>query len=326
MLRIVVLVPIALLVLYSFPTLHVHMMPFYLLFVLPVVPFVPNILGWSLTTILRITALNGHPFDVGSLEIIPSIRRDHNNEIALHMRFVVHDAGFGNPTPDYPHYYFVECKRCDFEFSIPLASLWNLRRWNETGWSPFPNEVMQNIRIRERRKAQLEQQRKDNKKLRERLPTIVDENEMKHPLDRNHRREISSGSSDSHRRDASWDSILSDDEQQQQQQKQETKETTSQKILTSQKIFKYGTLEIIAANAIIDDDTHEWRSLKSHRRIQPYRAPAEEYRHFGHTDGNRMTPLNATGHIVPAVRMDWDLNRYKNIVQEVANTFFHFPA
>jgi len=76
--RIASIVPFVLAVLYYFPPLKVHMIPIYLLFVLPIVPFIPLILGWALTTILRITALNGHPFDVGALEIFPSIRRDQN--------------------------------------------------------------------------------------------------------------------------------------------------------------------------------------------------------------------------------------------------------
>ena len=73
-----------------------------------------------------------------------------------------------------------------------------------------------------------------------------------------------------------------------------------------------GTLEIVAANSIIDDDTHEWRQSKSSPHLQPYRAPAREYHHFGHTDGNRPTGFNAPGHVVPAVRKcsSWKSREY----------------
>jgi hypothetical protein len=226
------------------------------------------------------------------------------------MRFVVHDAGFGNPTPDYPHYYFVECKRCDFEFSIPLATLWNLRRFKETGWSPFPNEVMQNIRVREREHKQLEQQRADNRKLRKRLPTFDESEFERHPFD-THRRDISSGSSEGHRRDFSWGSVNSTDGDEEFQQQQHRRQDSM-----GQKIFKFGSLEIVSAHTVVDDNTHEWRQLKSHHHIKPYKAPSKEYRSFGHTDGERTIPIGASGHIVPAVRSDLDLSQFKNIVRE----------
>ena len=139
--------------------------------------------------------------------------------------------------------------------------------------------------------------------------------EFQHPLDSKHRRELSSGSSDGHRRDASWDSILSDEEQQQQQQQQQVQQ------FESHRIFKFGTLEIVAANSIIDDDTHEWRHSKSSPHLQPYRAPAREYRHFGHTDGNRATGFNAPGHVVPAVR-----NVNVTLMFELEAREYHFTS
>ena len=312
-LRIAIMIPFALSILYFFPPLRVEMMPLYIIFVLPIVPFIPSCLGWFLTTILRVTALNGHPFDVGSLEIVPKIKRDHNGKMALHLRLVVEDAGFGNPSHDYPHYYFVECKRCDFEFSIPLATLWNLRRWKETGWSPFPNDVMQNIRVRERQRKLREQQRVDKRKLRDRIHTIVDEKDLLVMKTPRHRRNNSSGSSDGmnrHRRDESWDSISGANSAE--EEKTEVHETTHE----INKIIKLGSLDIIAAMSDIDDDTKEWRRLSSHRHIHPYNVDMKEFRSFGHTDGNRMTPIGVEGHVVPAVRLDVDLSQHQDIVQE----------
>eukprot|EP00466_Bigelowiella_natans_P012604 jgi/Bigna1/68516/fgenesh1_pg.6_\ len=93
-----------------------------------------TIVGWMLTVILRYTALNGFPMDFKTVHLGPSIWGNR-----LYLSILAMDVGFGNP-PDFPHQYFVKCKKVSLQLSMKLTDLVNLARWTSAPWSPFPSE------------------------------------------------------------------------------------------------------------------------------------------------------------------------------------------
>ncbi|GAB5364515.1 hypothetical protein AAMO2058_000977100 [Amorphochlora amoebiformis] len=97
-----------------------------------VVLFHPTVLGWFLTIVLRYTALNGFLMTFGSIHLWPSISGGK-----LDIAIVADDVGFGNP-PDFPHEYFVQCKKVSLRMSMPLFDFLNCVNWTKVPWSPFP--------------------------------------------------------------------------------------------------------------------------------------------------------------------------------------------
>jgi len=95
--------------------------------------FHPFLLGRFLTYILRYTALNGFPMDFGAVHLLPSV---WNGKLSISI--LAEEIGFGNP-PGFPHEYFVTCKKLSFRASVRLYELFNLVRWAQVPWSPFPS-------------------------------------------------------------------------------------------------------------------------------------------------------------------------------------------
>jgi len=96
--------------------------------------FHPRILGLLLTNILHYTALNGFPMDFKTVHLWPSIWGSR-----LYLSILAQDVGFGNP-PDFPHKYFVTCRKVSVQLSMKISELFNLVRWFSVPWSPFPSK------------------------------------------------------------------------------------------------------------------------------------------------------------------------------------------
>lgn len=96
----------------------------------------PAFLGALFAFIMRrLGPLNGFPFKVGTLAVIPWIKDWH-----LYIRVVVQDAAFGNP-PGFPFEWFLTCERLDFEGNVSFAHLWNfmIRRKEKVPLSKVPD-------------------------------------------------------------------------------------------------------------------------------------------------------------------------------------------
>eukprot|EP00939_MAST-03C_sp_MAST-3C-sp1_P004672 g4672.t1 len=327
LLRFAAIAPVALAVLYYVPPLKLWMMPLYLLYVLPFVPFLPTIIGWLLTKILFLTAMNGHPLIFGSVHLTPWIRKDHEGKTAIHLRVVVEDAAFGNPTPDYPHPFFVGCKRVDFEFSIPIETLWNLRRFKETGWSPFPNEVMQNLRVRKRRQRELEAKKKElnrephhsssSKSVRATANIIAGKIRSKtsqwgmsvaSKASLGHARDLSndsttstkSSSSDSHDDFGGGRRPSYDGKHLSGHLYDSSDEDEASEDFVAIKTCK----EIVLVDSARDDESGSWRKMHTRMfHLHPYAPDNATYESLGHSNGNDATPTQCSGRrLIPACR------------------------
>mmetsp|Transcript_289 Transcript_289/g.323 ORF Transcript_289/g.323 Transcript_289/m.323 type:complete len:1486 (-) Transcript_289:122-4579(-) len=111
---------------------------------------IPRLLGWFLTTVLHYTAMNKHPLEFGTIQLMPWIQ--DMNKLCIHVR--VSDVKFGNSVEfkEESNKWFLECRHCDFTVSILFSDLWGLRNFSQCKWSPFPSAYS---RIKARNKGSI---------------------------------------------------------------------------------------------------------------------------------------------------------------------------
>eukprot|EP00466_Bigelowiella_natans_P017743 jgi/Bigna1/79334/fgenesh1_pg.61_\ len=90
---------------------------------------IPRLLGWFLTTVLHYTAMNKHPLEFGTIQLMPWIQ--DMNKLCIHVR--VSDVKFGNSVEfkEESNKWFLECRHCDFTVSILFSDLWGLRNFSQ---------------------------------------------------------------------------------------------------------------------------------------------------------------------------------------------------